>query len=105
MKEPVKTKKELIAAIRSHGGQVQAFGVRRLGIFGSFVKDEADEQSDVDFFIEFDPQFKTLKNFVGLANYLQQLLGRRVEIVTPQSLNKFTGKYITQQVEYVSIAA
>ena len=105
MNTPVKTKKELIERILSNQGKIRSFGVRKLGIFGSFVRDEAREDSDVDFFLEFDLEYKTLKNFVGLANFLKDILGRKSEIVTPQSLNKFIGKYILQEVEYVPFAA
>ena len=105
MSTAVKTKKELIERILSGQNKISSYGVQQLGIFGSFVRDEADEGSDVDFFVHFSPQHKTLKTFVGLANYLKALLGRKVEIVTPQSLNKFIGKYIQQEVEYVTLAA
>ena len=102
---PVKTKQELIERILSGRDKISSYGVLQLGIFGSFVRDEAKESSDVDFFVHFNPEYKTLRNFVGLANYLKALLGRKVEIVTPQSLNKFIGKYIQQEVEYVTLAA
>ena len=46
-----------------------------------------------------------MANFMDLGFYLEELTGRKIEIVTPQSLNKFIGKYITQEVEYVSLAA
>ncbi len=105
MATAVNTKQELIDVIVHHTKDIQAYGVRQLGIFGSFVKGQVTEKSDVDFYIDFKPEFKTLHNFVGLANYFQSILGRKVEIVTPQSLNKFTGKYIIQEVEYVSLAA
>ena len=105
MNQIVKTKKELIDQILANQMKIQSFGVKKIGIFGSFVRDEAEEDSDVDFFIEFKPEYKTLGNFVGLANYLRTILGRKAEIVTPQSLNKFIGKYIVKEVEYVPIAA
>ena len=105
MNAPVKTKKELIERILINQDKIRSFGVRKLGIFGSFVRDEAREDSDVDFFLEFDLEYKTLKNFVGLANFLKDILGRKSEIVTPQSLNKFIGKYIIHEVEYVPFAA
>jgi predicted nucleotidyltransferase len=101
----VQNKKELIDRILASQQQIRSYGVQRLGIFGSFVRDQAKESSDVDFFIDFDIEYKTLKNFVGLAHFLQDLLGRKAEIVTPQSLNKYIGKYITQEVEQVPFAA
>jgi hypothetical protein len=59
----------------------------------------------VDLFLIFKTEQKTLKNLVGLSRFLQDLLGRKVELVTPESLNSFTGKYIVQEVEYVPLAA
>ena len=105
MRAPVNTKQELIDALKQHSKEIHSYGVMRLGVFGSFVKENVTKNSDVDFYIDFKPEYKTLKNFVGLANYLQSILGRKAEIVTPQSLNKFIGKYIIQEVEYVSLAA
>ena len=101
----VQNKKELIERLVASGKQISSYGVKKLGIFGSFVKDEVKENSDVDFYIDFDIEFKTLKNFIALADVLEELTGRKIEIVTPQSLNKFIGKYIIQEVEYVTIAA
>ena len=105
MQTAVQTKQQLIEKILAHQQQIRAYGVERLGIFGSFVRDEAKESSDVDFFIDFDIEHKTLKNFVGLAYYLQDITGRKAEIVTPQSLSKYIGPYILKEVEYVSFAA
>jgi hypothetical protein len=42
---------------------------------------------------------------VGLSRFLNDLLGRKVELVTPASLNAFTGKHILNEVEYVAFAA
>ncbi len=105
MNPPVKTKNELIQRILLDKAKISSFGVEQLGIFGSFVRDQIKESSDVDFFIHFQLEYKTLRNFIGLSNYLSNLLGRKIEIVTPQSLNQFIGKYIQQEVEYVSLAA
>ena len=105
MQSPVQNKKELIGRILASQEELRTYGIKQLGIFGSFERNEARENSDVDFFINFDIEYKTLKNFVRLSHYLQDITGRKVEIVTPQSLNKFIGKYIIQEVEYVPFAA
>lgn len=105
MQSVVNTKKELTEIILLHQQEIKKYGVVKLGIFGSFVRDEATLTSDVDFLIEFFPENKTLKNFIGLATLLKKITGRNIEIVTPQSLNQFTGKYILKEVEYVAIAA
>lgn len=105
MNNPVKNKRELIDRILAHQESIRLYGVSRLGIFGSFVRDAAKPTSDVDFFIEFDPKKKNFDNFMNLAFYLEELTGRKIELVTPQSLNKFIGKHILKHVEYVPLAA
>jgi len=105
MNSPVQNKTELIERIISNQKRIFSFGVMRLGIFGSFARNEVKEKSDVDFFAEIKSEYKTLKNFSALYDYLENLTGRKIEIVTPQSLNKFIGKYILQEVEYVAITA
>jgi uncharacterized protein len=105
MQEPVNTKQELIERLLSDKDKLSSYGIEQIGIFGSFVRGQVKETSDIDFFIHFQAEYKTLRNFIGLADYLKNLLGRKIEIVTPQSLNQFIGKYIQQEVEYVPIAA
>jgi predicted nucleotidyltransferase len=92
-------------ALRVHAMQIQAFGVTRLGVFGSFARDRATAQSDVDLFVVFAQEQKSLKNLVGLSRYLESLLERKVDLVTPEALNPFIGKYILQEVQYVPLAA
>lgn len=101
----VQKKQELIELIIASSQTIHKYGVKRLGIFGSFVRDEAKEDSDVDFFVEFYPEQKNFDNFMDLAFFLQELSGRKIELVTPQSLSKFIGPYILKEVEYVALAA
>jgi len=101
----VQNRAELVLALQAHATSIRAFGVQRLGLFGSCVRDEATPESDVDLYVEFSPGQKTLRNLVGLSRSLEQLLGRKVELVTPEALNPFIGKYILQEVQYVALAA
>ncbi|MBL0129282.1 MAG: nucleotidyltransferase family protein [Flavobacteriales bacterium] len=101
----VLNKAELLEVLHLHGAEISAFGVERLGLFGSFARDEARADSDVDLLVEFDPARKSLRNLVGLSRFLHELLGRSVELVTPQSLNRFTAEHILKQVEHVPLTA
>lgn len=92
-------------ALHADAAGIRAYGVSRLGLFGSFARDAAGPESDVDLLMEFRPGGKTLKNLVGLSRHLEALLGRKVELVTPASLNPFIGRHIVQEVEYVALAA
>jgi len=101
----ITTKQELLHALQANGAAIRGFGVSGLGLFGSFARDTAGPQSDVDLLVEFDPEQKTLKNLVGLSRHLEELLGRKVELVTQAALNAFMGKYILEEVEHVALAA
>jgi predicted nucleotidyltransferase len=60
------------------------------------------EQSDVDLLVEFQQGEKSYDNFIDLAFLLEELTGRKVELVTPESLNKYLAPHILNEVEYVS---
>ena len=101
----VRNKTELIQALQRNAQDIRSYGVDRLGVFGSFARDTATPESDVDLLVEFSAGSKTLKNLLGLARLLEDLLGRKVELVTPAALNAFTGRYILEEVQDVALAA
>ena len=63
----------------------QRFSVRRLSIFGSVVRGEASEGSDVDVLVVFDRK-ATFDLFMDLKFYLEELLGTGVDLVTDKAL-------------------
>ena len=101
----VQTQAHVLRLVQEHQSQIQAFGVKRLGLFGSFVRGEQNDESDVDFLVEFCPDRKTFDSFIHLAFYLEDLLQRRVELVTPESLSPFIGPHILKEVAYVALGA
>lgn len=102
---PVETKEQLFAVIRGNGSRVREFGVRRCGVFGSFVRGGSIACRDVDDLVEIETGKKTFDNFIRLAFFLDDLLGRPVEIVTPESLSPYVGPHILREVESVSLGA
>jgi predicted nucleotidyltransferase len=101
---PVKDKEGLINLLQANASTILNYGVERLGIFGSFARNEMDEQSDIDFLVDFKPEEKTFDNFMNLAFLLEDLCGRKIELVTPQGLSKYIGPKILKTTEYVLFA-
>lgn len=99
----VENKQILITRLKNNSNKLKSFGIAKLGIFGSFVSDKPTDKSDVDFLVEFVPEKKNYDNFIALSFYLEELLERRVEIVTPQSLSKHIGPHILRNAEYVAL--
>jgi uncharacterized protein len=99
------TKTELLQKLLESSSSLGEYGVSRLGIFGSFVRNEQVEKSNVDFLVEFEKDKKTYKNFIRLAYFLEELIGRRIELLTPESLSPYMRPNILAEVEYVQFGS
>lgn len=76
------------------------FRVKKIGVFGSYVRGEQRKNSDVDLLVEFEssPDFFS---FLELENYLASILGLKVDLVTKAALKPKIGKHILAEVEYL----
>jgi predicted nucleotidyltransferase len=99
----VTTKREVLSILTTNQDALEALGVRRYALFGSFLRDEIAPDSDVDLLVEFRPGEKTFRNFSNLIYFLEELLGRRVEVVTSDSLSPHIGPHILREAQYVAL--
>lgn len=100
---PVQTKAQVLSLLHQHQKELQHFGVRRCGVFGSFVRNAIHDQSDVDILVAFEPDQKTFDNFMHLSFFLEDLFGRAVDLITVESLSSYISPRILDEVEYVSV--
>lgn len=77
------------------------FGVTRIGIFGSFARGDQTRKSDVDILVDFAEGYATLKNFIGLSDYLESMLRRNVDLLTEPSLSSIIRPYIERDVIWI----
>jgi len=101
----IMTKDEVLEVIRHHEGKIKSYGVKKLGLFGSFARDEQNPASDLDLLVEFESEKKTFDNFLNLSFMLEEVLKRRVELVTTESLSPYIGPHILKEVEYVTFSS
>jgi predicted nucleotidyltransferase len=93
------TKKIILNTLRDHKEELEnRFGVMKIGIFGSYARDSADLQSDIDILVEFNSP--TFDNYMDLKFYLEDLLKTPVDLVLNDTLKKRLRPYITQEVVY-----
>lgn len=76
---------EALAILASHQDELRSLGVKSLALFGSVARDEAGPDSDVDLLVEFENPVG-LFAFARLQRHLEELLGREVDLGTPNSL-------------------
>ena len=96
----IETKEELIGQLHRNRDVIRRYGVERVGLFGSFAQSKQTEASDVDLLVQFRDGEKTFDNFMNLSSFLEDLTGRKVDLVTPESLSPYIGPKILAEVEY-----
>ncbi len=98
----VHTKNDILMFLQTHKGEmVQRFGVISIGLFGSYARGEAHEDSDIDIAIEIVPEKKSLGNFLGVRRYLEQQLGRSVDLGIESSLKPLVREIVAREIIYV----
>ena len=78
----------------------QKYGVKRIGIFGSFSRGEEKEGSDIDILVEFEKGRKTFDNYMDLKFFLVDLFHRKVDLVTVEALKPQLKDSILKEVSY-----
>lgn len=97
----MKNRNELEQILKAHLQELRKdYGVKRLGLFGSYVQGSAHEQSDVDMLVEFHTATDLL-SFVHLKNHLSDLIGIPVDLVMKKALKPHIGKEILKEVVFL----
>ena len=76
----------------------ESFEVKRIGIFGSVARGEETPVSDIDILVEFDRGQATFRHFMDLTLYLEDLFGRKVDVVTTGGIDPYLRPYIEGEV-------
>ena len=96
----VENKEQIFDLMITNRSEFGKLGVHRVGLFGSFVKGQQNSESDVDLLVEFKAGRKSFDTFMNLAFFLEDIFGRKVDLVTPESLSPYIGPKILAEVEY-----
>jgi uncharacterized protein len=94
------TRDEILCAIEEHSETIRGFGVKSIGLFGSYVRGEETQESDVDILLRFEDF--TLENYARLKQFLEGLLGRKVDLVFADGLKPRIRATILEEAVYVS---
>lgn len=98
MKNSNLTDKEIHKQLRKHSAVLRRYGVKRMGLFGSYVRGEQKKNSDIDFLVEFTkPDFD---NFMNLIFFLEDLFGKKVELITDTALSPYIRPYVRKEVKW-----
>jgi len=96
-------KMDIVKFLQLNRDVLIGFGVRQIGIFGSFARNSQKENSDIDLLVQFDEDKLNYSNYINLAYYLEDNLSTKIDLLTIDSLSPHIAPRILQEVEYVSI--
>ena len=86
---------DVLSILQKNRSGLAKFGVKSLSLFGSVARDEAKEDSDIDFLVEFKEK-ATFDRFMNTKFFLEDLLGVKVDLVMPQAIRERTKAYIME---------
>ncbi len=94
------TKKEIIKKIERNKHKIKKFRVKKIGLFGSYLKNKQTKKSDIDFLVEFEkPSFD---NYAELLILLEEIFSKKIDLITLESLRPELN-YIKKEVEYARV--
>jgi len=91
---------EIMNALNSNMSSIEKFHVKKIGVFGSYVRGEQTSDSDIDILVEFEENQETLDNYMDLKFYLEDLFARRVDVVISSVIKEALKKSIVESVKY-----
>ena len=92
---------EIKQVLKEHLNELHSnYAVSKIGIFGSYVRNEQTAQSDIDILVQFSKPVGFVA-FMQLEQRLQELLGARIDLVTRAALKPRIGERILKEVDYV----
>ena len=95
-------KEYILSSLKAKRADLSAKGIREVGLFGSYVRNEQTEQSDIDILIDFEPEKETFDNYMDVYEMLERLFKDiKVEVVTKNGLSPYIGPKILNEVQYV----
>jgi len=96
------TYEAILRKIEENIKEIKKYGVKKIGIFGSYVRKEQDTGSDIDILVEFEKDKKTFDNYIELKFFLEDLFKCKVDLVVRESIKTRLEPYILKSVKYAA---
>lgn len=96
------TKENIISILKLNKLRLTKFGIRSVGLFGSYIRGEESGESDIDLLIDFEPEKENFDNFMAVCDLFEEIFkNEKVEVVTKNGLSPYIGPKILNEVQYV----
>ncbi|MFQ5974782.1 MAG: nucleotidyltransferase family protein [Candidatus Hydrothermarchaeales archaeon] len=93
---------EIIKKIEENIDKIKRYGVKKIGLFGSYIREEQKKESDIDILVEFERGKKTFDNYMDLKFFLEDLFNHKVDFVIAEAIKPDLKPYILRSVKYAT---
>lgn len=94
---------EIFSLLKRHSNILIQFKVKKIGLFGFFARGDQKRHSDIDFLVEFHEP--TFENFMDLLFSLEELFGRRVELITDGNLSPYLQPLVEKEIKWYEVTS
>lgn len=96
------TKEHILKTLQSNKPKLSKLGIRNIGLFGSYIRNEQSSNSDIDLLVDFDPGKENFDNYMAAYDFFEKLFkNEKIEVVTKNGLSPYIGPQILNEVQYV----
>ena len=96
------TRDEILSLLQINRTRIKKYGVKKIGLFGSYASGEQKAVSDIDILVEFELGKKSFDNYMDLKFYLEKMFGRKVDLVINDSIKPSLRDPILSGVTYAA---
>jgi len=96
------TKENILKKLKANKLEFSKYGIRTIGLFGSYLRNEQSSESDIDLLIDFEPEKENFDNYMAVYDLFESLFkNEKIEIITKNGLSPYIGPRILSEVLYV----
>lgn len=96
------TKESILSLLKLNKPKLSKLGIRTVGLFGSYIRDEQSKGSDIDLLIDFEPDQENFDNYMAVCDLFERIFkNEKIEVVTKNGLSPYLGPSILNEVQYV----
>jgi hypothetical protein len=97
------TKKAVLTILQDHSKDIEKYGVKKIGVFGSFARSSQNKRSDIDIIVEFKKGMKTFDNYMDLKFFLEELFQKKIDLVIKDALKPQIKRIVLSDVIYAAL--
>lgn len=96
------TKENILKKLKANKLEFSKYGIRTIGLFGSYLRNEQSNESDIDLLIDFEPEKENFDNYMAVYDLFESLFkNEKIEVITKNGLSPYIGPRILSEVLYV----